>query len=148
MKVPFESKSQICFICFSLIVHAGRNEVISGIKFESLPSFEPSFSQFTQYEQEDLAQGMRKEPDFLSQFRYAKLNETISNTMLLMMHLLILFATLNEISLYITICFKSSKTFEIHLHTIAQMKLVTLKNQHTLIRLKFLVVDTILYSTQ
>ena len=25
---------------------------------------------------------MRKEPDFLSQFRYAKLNETISNTKL------------------------------------------------------------------
>ena len=57
---------------------------------------------------------MRKEPDFLVQFRYAKLNETISNTKLyaLMMHLLMLLTTLNQISLYITICFKWSKTFE------------------------------------
>ena len=50
---------------------------------ESLSSFEPSFTQFTQYEQEDQEdQDMRKEPDFLSQFRYAKLNETIYNTKL------------------------------------------------------------------
>ena len=42
---------------------------------------------------------MRKEPDFfLSQFRYAKLNETISSTpfMLLMMHLFMLLTTLSE----------------------------------------------------
>ena len=55
MKVPLESKSQI-FISFSLSVHAGRNEIlVLKSNFESLPLFEPSFTQFTPYEQEDLA---------------------------------------------------------------------------------------------
>ena len=50
---------------------------------ESLPSFEPSFTQFTQYEQEDLALKVwGKKQIFFSQFRYAKLNETVSNTKL------------------------------------------------------------------
>ena len=53
----------------------GEMKLVLKLNFESLPSFEPSFTQFTQYEQEE-------EPDFLPQFRYAKLNETISNTKL------------------------------------------------------------------
>ena len=51
--------------------------------FESLPSFEPSCTQFTQYEQEDLAiKVWGRNQIFFAQFRYAKLNETISNTKL------------------------------------------------------------------
>ena len=70
--------------------------------FESLPSFEPSFTQFTQYEQEDLALKVWGRNQLYH-------NSGISNSM---MQLLMLLTTLNEISLYITICFKESKTFE------------------------------------
>ena len=71
----------------------GELKLVLKIVFESLPPYEPLFIQFTQYDQEDhVCFGMRKEPDFSSQFRYAKLIETISNVnfMLLMMHLLML----------------------------------------------------------
>ena len=53
----------------------GEIKLVLKSNFESLPSFEPEA-------RGPWAQGMRKEPDFLSQFRYAKLNETISNTKL------------------------------------------------------------------
>ena len=33
----------------------GEMKLVLKLNFESLPSFEPSFTQFTQYEQEDLA---------------------------------------------------------------------------------------------
>ena len=115
MKVLLESKSQI-FISFSLIVHAGRNEISSEIKFWIIAFiWAIIYSVYYIWARGPCPQGMRKEPDlFLSQFRYAKLNETISSTpfMLLMMHLFMLLTTLSEISLYITICFKWSKTFE------------------------------------
>ena len=98
----------------------GEMKLVLKSNFESLPLyiqlFEPSFTQFTPYEQEDLALKVlgRNQIFFISQFRYAKLNETISSTpfMLLMMHLFMLLTTICEISLYITICFKWSKTFE------------------------------------
>ena len=60
----------------------GEMKLVLKIVFESLPPFEPLFTQFTQCDQEDEVHfGMRKEPD-LSQFRYAKLIETISNAKL------------------------------------------------------------------
>ena len=101
---------------FSLIVHAGRNEISSEIKIWIIAFiWAIIYSVYSIWTTGPCPQGMRKEPDFfLSQFRHAKLNETISSTsfMLLMMHLFMLLTTLSEISLYITICFKWSKTFE------------------------------------
>ena len=83
MKVPLESKSQI-FISFSLIVHAGRNEISSKIKFWIIAFiWAIIYSVYSIWARGPCPQDMRKEPDFfLSQFRYAKLNETISNTKL------------------------------------------------------------------
>ena len=49
---------------------------------ESLPSLEPSYTQFTQYEQEDLALKVWGRNQIFLQFSYAKLNETISNAKL------------------------------------------------------------------
>ena len=61
----------------------GEMKLVQKSNFESLPSFEPSFTQFTQYEQEDLALKVwGRNQIILSQFMYAKLNETISNTKL------------------------------------------------------------------
>ena len=61
----------------------GEIKLVLKSNFESLSSFEPSFTQFTLYEQEDLALKVwGRNKIFLSQFRYAKLNETISNTKL------------------------------------------------------------------
>ena len=84
---------------------------------ESLPSFEPLFTQFTQYEQArgPCAQGMRKEPDFFyhnSGMPNSMRPFPIQNFIFLMMHVLMLLTTLNEISLHITICFIWSKTLE------------------------------------
>ena len=93
----------------------GEMKLVLKSNFESLPLFEPSFTQFTTYQQENLPSRYEEGTRFfLSQFRYAKLNETISSTpfMLLMMHLFMLLTTLSEISLYNMICFKWSKTFE------------------------------------
>ena len=58
--------------------------------FESLASFEPSFTQFTQYEQEDLALKVWGRNQFYH-------NSGMPNSM---MQLLMLLTTLNEISLY------------------------------------------------
>ena len=83
MKVPLESKSQIFYIFFSLIVHAGRNEISSEIKFWIIAFiWAIVYSVYSIWARGPCPQGMRKEPDFLPQFRYAKLNETISNTKL------------------------------------------------------------------
>ena len=82
MKVPWDSKSQTFYI-FSLIVLAGKNEVSSEIKFWIIAFILAIiYSIYWIWTRGPCPQYMRKKPDFLSQFRYAKLNETISNAKL------------------------------------------------------------------
>ena len=79
MKVPLESKSQIFYIFF---INCG-NEISSEIKFWIIALiWAIIYSVYSIWARGPCPQGMRKEPDFWSQFRYAKLNETISNTKL------------------------------------------------------------------
>ena len=64
-------------------MHAGRNEISSEIKFWIIAFiWAIIYSVYSIWARGPCPQGMRKEPDLLSQFRYAKLNETISNTKL------------------------------------------------------------------
>ena len=91
----------------------GEIKLVLKSNFESLPSFEPSLTQFTQYEQEDLAlkERGRNQIFFLSQFRYAKLNETISNTKLYAFDTAFTHVSQWNLSVYYNL-FKWSKTFE------------------------------------
>ena len=64
MKVPLESKSQI-FISFLLIVHAGRSEISSEIKFWIIALiWAIIYSVYSIWARGPCPQGMRKEPDF------------------------------------------------------------------------------------
>ena len=62
-------------------MHAERNDISSEIKLCIITFiWAIIYSVYSIWARGPCAQGMRKEPDFLSQFRYAKL--TISNTKL------------------------------------------------------------------
>ena len=64
-------------------MHAERNEISSEIKLWIIAFiWVIIYSVYSIWARGPCAEGMRKEPDFLPQFRYAKLNETISNTKL------------------------------------------------------------------
>ena len=64
MKVPLESKSQI-FISFLLVVHAGRSEISSEIKFWIIAFiWAIIYSVYSIWARGPCPQGMRKEPDF------------------------------------------------------------------------------------
>ena len=80
MKVLSESKSQIFIHIFHQLYMLGEIKVVLKSVFESLPHFEPLFTQFTQYAAEDLVLNVWGKNQFLlSRFRYAKLIETIFN---------------------------------------------------------------------
>ena len=78
-----ESKSQIFIHIFHQLFMLREMKLVLKSIFEWLPYFEPLFTQFTQYAAEDLVLKVwGKKTDFLSQFRYAKLIETIFNAKL------------------------------------------------------------------
>ena len=77
-------------------MYALRNEISSEIKFRIIAFIWAIIYSVTQYEQEDLALKVWGRNQFYH-------NSGMPNSM---MQLLMLLTTLNEISLYITICFK------------------------------------------
>ena len=133
MKVPLESKSQI-FISFSLIVHAGRNEISYEIKFWIIAFiWAIIYSVYSIWARGPCPQGTRKEPDF---FYYH--NSGMPNSMRpFPVHPLCFWwctyscYSLHSVkSLCIIRSVSSGLKLWIHLHTVAKMKLVTLESAY------------------
>ena len=115
IKVPLESKSQIFYIFFHYLCMLREMKLVLKSNFESLPSFKPSLLSLLSMSKRTLPSRYEEGTRFFlhnSGMTNSIRPFPIQNFMLLMMHLLMLLTTLNQISLYITICFKWSKTFE------------------------------------
>ena len=94
-------------------MHAERNKISSEFKFWIIAFILTIiYSVYSIWARGPCPQGMRKEPDFfLSQFMYAKLNETISNTKLYAFDNAFTHVSQWNLSVYYNL-FKWSKTFE------------------------------------